>query len=212
MVGKKNNVYKKLKFEIVTNVIGPGDALNEKKLMAEYHIGRTPLREIFILLQNEGLIEMIPKLGTFVSKIEMQEIKDSIEIRRELEGLVGILAVERIFEDQLINLKKIVAEMQNLQNQGSKSLKTWGTLDGEFHDILYEATQNQKLKITIKNLHSTVVRFWYHLGMGWEVFSGALDDFTKVIEALENKNKIMTRKAMINHIDRFVKNMREKVF
>jgi len=209
---KKIDVYNKLKFLIITNVFAPGEALNEKALMAEYHIGRTPLREIFILLQNEGLIQMIPKLGSFVSKIDMQEIKESIEIRRELESMVGLFAVERISDSQLDDLKKILGNMQDLQFQGIKSLEAWGRLDGGFHDILYEATQNHKLKEIIQKLHSTVVRFWYHLGMGWEVFSGALDDFTKVVEALEKRNTIMTRKAMVNHIDRFVKNMKDKIF
>lgn len=212
MAKKKIDVYQKLKFLIITNMIAPGEALNEKTLMAQYHIGRTPLREIFILLQNDGLIQMIPKLGTFVSKIDLQEIKESIEIRRGLESLVGLLATERISNKQLSALKKILVQMQELESRGSTSPEAWGALDTGFHDILYEATQNRKLKDIIKNLHSTVVRFWYHLGLGWEVFSGALDDFTKVVEALEKRDTLMARNALVNHIDRFVKNMKAKIF
>ena len=100
----------------------------------------------------------------------------------------------------------------DLESRRSESAEAWGSLDGSFHDILYEATQNRKLKDMIKNLHSTVVRFWYHLGMGWEVFSGALDDFTKVVEALEMRDTTLAKDALVNHIDRFVKNMKAKMF
>jgi len=60
----KKETYESLRYRIITNDFQSGQQLYEKELMQEYGIGRTPLREIFQELQRNGLIEIIPKLGT----------------------------------------------------------------------------------------------------------------------------------------------------
>jgi DNA-binding GntR family transcriptional regulator len=62
----KSEVYNQLKSKIIMQQLKPGEVLNEKQLMAQYVIGRTPLREIFTELQREGLIQRFPRSGTIV--------------------------------------------------------------------------------------------------------------------------------------------------
>jgi len=75
---KKQNVYKDLQEKIIKQELPCGTRLNEKDLMEEYDIGRTPLRDIFMKLKLECLIETIPQSGTFVNELDKAEIREAL--------------------------------------------------------------------------------------------------------------------------------------
>lgn len=208
MSPKKEQVYKELQLRIITNELAPGELLNEKELMGHYKIGRTPLREILLQLQNENLIQMKPKYGTFVSQIDFQEVKEIIEIRKELEGLAGRLAAARIKPEQLEDLRSIIAQVEELQRNGPQTLANWTKLDFAFHSVLYQATGNKNLTEILQKLHNINARFWYHLKFDWEMYSSALNDFKIMVAALEKSDEKKAQDALINHIDVFVSNMK----
>lgn len=208
MTPKKENVYKDLQLKIITNELAPGELLNEKDLMEHYKIGRTPLREIMLQLQSEHLIQMKPKYGTFVSQIDFQEVKEIIEIRKELEGLAGRLAAARIKQEQLDELQSIIHQVEDLQQKGPQTLENWTQLDFAFHSILYQATGNKNLTEILQKLHNINARFWYHLKFEWNMYSSALNDFKIMVDALKNGDEQKAHDALINHIDVFVSNMK----
>ncbi|MDX2499461.1 MAG: GntR family transcriptional regulator, partial [Deltaproteobacteria bacterium] len=87
----KKEAYEKLRVRIVTNGVAPGEILNEKELMAQLAIGRSPLREILFRLQEENLIKPLPRLGYMGTTVDLFEVRDLVELRRELEGYAGYL-------------------------------------------------------------------------------------------------------------------------
>ena len=93
---KKEDAYETLRLRIVTNRVTPGEILNEKDLMAALEIGRSPLREALFRLQEENLVKPMPRLGYLVTTLDLSEMRELIELRRELEGFAGQLAAERI--------------------------------------------------------------------------------------------------------------------
>ena len=111
----KAEAYQSIRLRIITHDLPPGELLNEKSLMKEYQIGRSPLREIFIELQRDGLIQRFPRSGTFVTPIDLHLFKQIIEIRVNLEGLAGALAAERITEAELDVLKQILHKVKDLE-------------------------------------------------------------------------------------------------
>ncbi len=76
------DIYENLRYRIITNELSAGQQLYEKELMQTYQIGRTPLREVFQELQRNGLIEIIPKLGTRVVTLDLRTLRETIELRR----------------------------------------------------------------------------------------------------------------------------------
>ena len=103
----KEQAYEELRVRIVTNDVAPGEILNEKDLMAQLAIGRSPLREILFRLQEENMIKPLPRLGYMVTNLTIAEVRDLVELRRELEGYAGYLAAQRITADQLEDLRLI---------------------------------------------------------------------------------------------------------
>ena len=87
----KEKAYQSLRMQIVTNRVTPGTILNEKNLMAQFSIGRSPLREILFRLQEENLIKPLPRLGYMVTTLDIAQVRELVELRRELEGFAAEL-------------------------------------------------------------------------------------------------------------------------
>ncbi|MFO7971698.1 MAG: GntR family transcriptional regulator, partial [Desulfobacterales bacterium] len=81
-----------LRESILTGRIKGGDQLLEDKLKDEFGVSRTPLREAFRILEKEGLIEIMPRKGSFVRGITRQDIEENFPVRAILEGLAARLA------------------------------------------------------------------------------------------------------------------------
>jgi len=206
----KDEVYEKLRQDIITNLILPGEMLNEKELMKEFQIGRTPLREVFIRLQGEELLKSLPRLGYMVTVLDISEVWELIELRRELEGFVGSLAAKRINKDEIAELKEILnsAETEK-QNQVSNHNIT-GDFDTRFHLVLYEVVQNRKLKKVLLELNTNMLRIWFHKGFNKIDHNTRKDDLTLVLNALEAGDSAKAKKALENHVEMFANQMNKK--
>ena len=88
----KEAVYQRLKESIIRGEISPGSKLVETQISQKLGVSRTPLREAISRLGQEGLLEVVPRHGTFVRKQSVNEILESLEIREALEGLAARLA------------------------------------------------------------------------------------------------------------------------
>ncbi len=207
----KKSTYQRLRNRIITSSLSPGQRLYEKELMQAYQIGRTPLREIFLQLQEEGLIEIIPQVGTQVATIEIMEIRDVIEVRRWLEQLVGQLAADKITPGQIVQLKTIIREVEALDRQNKATIDTLNHFDTQFHTILYQATQNKTLQEMLPKLLIKITRFWYYVGFQLTEFLHHFDDLKEVIVALENRDAARVQKALNVHLDHFVEKVKAQI-
>jgi DNA-binding GntR family transcriptional regulator len=207
----KEKTYHAIREGIITNRIQPGERLNEKDLMDAYDIGRTPLREIFLQLREEGLIEIIPKVGTHVTRVEIQEIRNVIEVRRWMEQLVGRLAAERITTEQLSELKGIISAVDRLALDDRDAVDALNRYDVRFHDILYQATDNRVLQEMLPQLVSKMARFWYYIGFQATEFRDHFDDLRRLLSALEKRDAAGVQRALDIHLDHFVTKVKRQI-
>jgi DNA-binding GntR family transcriptional regulator len=87
--------YFRIRELIVSLELQPGSIVDERALMARLGIGRTPVREALRLLAREGLVEIHPRRGMFVSSVEVGDLAALSEVRAVLESLAARLAAER---------------------------------------------------------------------------------------------------------------------
>lgn len=207
-MASKLEVYKDLQQRIITNDIAPGESLNLKGLMEHYQIGRTPLREILRELQRDGLIEIIPKLGTRVTSSDIHELKKIVQVRRRLEGLVGLLAAENFTREQFKKIKAMVQKIEELDPADEDALEMFTHYDMEIHQTLYESTRNEVLTGIISQLQKRTSKFWHQMGFTFEEFVNEVKDFKKVLDAFEKRDADRAAKALENHIDHFVKKVK----
>jgi len=207
---KKDEVYEKLRVKIVTNGIEPGEILNEKELMAQFTIGRSPLREVLFRLQEENMIKPLPRLGYMVTNLNIAEVRDLVELRRELEGFAGYLAAERITPEQLESLRAIISKAQGGAPGAIDIESITDYFDTRFHDLLYQAAGNQKLVKVLQDLHITMLRIWFHVGLEAIDFERQTQNLHVVLKALEQKDPGKTREAMESHVDLYAAQVKDK--
>lgn len=150
-------IFNSLREAIIIGELRPGERLMEVQLAEKMGVSRTPVREAIRKLELEGLVDMIPRKGAHVAELSVKDIMDVLEVRASLDGLATALAAERITEDELKELKHINSqftlyiEKENLNGSIKK--------DSEFHDIIYNASRNDKLIAILGNLREQVQRF-----------------------------------------------------
>ena len=206
----KEEAYEELRVRIVTNGVAPGEILNEKDLMAQLAIGRSPLREILFRLQEENLIKPLPRLGYMVTTLDIFEVRDLVELRRELEGYAGYLAAQRITADQLDALRSIIREGESETDETPDVSNITEYFDTRFHSLLYQAAGNQKLVKVLQDLHIVMLRIWFHVGFDAIGSAHQAQNLYRVLEALEQKDPEKARTAMEDHVDQYAAQVKKK--
>jgi DNA-binding GntR family transcriptional regulator len=208
----KREIYESLRYKIITNEFDAGQQLYEKALMQEYQIGRTPLREIFQELQRNGLIEIIPKLGTRVVSLDIRTLRDTIQLRRELEGLAAELAALHIEPDQFDRLQHLLESASRVKTNSMGDLKKMSNIDIEFHGIIYDASGNRQLKEMIESLLYKMSMYWFQVGFSAAEFREQFDELAALLRAIEKREHKNAKEIMKRHIDHFSKVIKENIF
>lgn len=212
MPTNKQKVYEKLRFQIIRNQLRAGEILNEKKLMAQFKIGRTPLREIFLQLQRDKLIQIIPRMGTLVAPLDFINFREIVEIRRALEALAGQLAVKRITDEQIARLKEILKKAATARKLAPEdTMRDISQYDMEFHDCLYEATQNTRLKEMLHEQQNATARYWFQLGLKLEDLFFQMEQLEIAVKGLEERNVEKVQIALQKHIELFVDRVKSDI-
>lgn len=195
----KTKAYKDLRYRIITQQLPPGELLKDKDLMARYHIGRTPLREILIELQRQGLIRRVPRSGTWVAPLDLDFVRQIAEIRLPLERLAGELAAERISDAQIAALEKLLQEAESAQPDKDDDLQVLIQHESSFHHIVYTATGNQKLKELLIEYQSISSRLWHNLFFTHKHLKRMFQDQRGMLEALKAHDGKLSGERMASH-------------
>ncbi len=146
-----------LREAIRDGLLAPRERLMEIRLAEELGVSRTPIREAIRKLEQEGFVVMIPRRGAYVADISIKDISQVFEIRGALEELAAALAAERITENELEYLERMVVEIRtHIEN---KNMEKIVEADVNFHEVLYKASRNERLVEIINNLREQMLRF-----------------------------------------------------
>ena len=211
MTSKKDETYKDLRYRIVTHELKPMEPLIEKALMDHYGLGRTPMREVLLQLQRDGLIQRFSRSGTIVSPVDIHIYKQNIEIRAVLEGLAGELAAQRITADEMDTLGEILKQVGELEEQDHENLKELMQCEFDFHNLVYEATHNPKLIGVLHELQGISARFWHYQIFSKEELLDQFIDHREVMDALRKRDGKRAGETLKNHIQKVLKKLGDKV-
>ena len=102
------SVYADLREQLISLKRLPGEVISEAAIADSYGVSRTPVREAILRLAGEGLIEIFPQSGIFVSRIPLSALPEAIIIRKALEETTSRLAAKRATASQLLALQSIL--------------------------------------------------------------------------------------------------------
>ena len=159
----------------------------EIPLAEELGVSRTPIREAIRKLELEGFVVMVPRRGTYVANISLKDITQVFEIRSALEELAAGLAAERITEEEIETLERMLVEIGD--HMENKNMESVVAADVEFHEVLYRASRNERLADIVHNLREPGRR-----RKTWE-------EHRQLVEAIASHNAAQARKLARIHME-----------
>ena len=183
----KEWAYEKVKDDILNQRIEAGSALKIIHLATELEISRTPVREALLMLEQEGLIRTIPRVGYFVADINCSETVDLLEIRAVLEGW-GVGLVCAVFSTDDCNaLEKMIEKCEKAI--GKVSPKVFVEHDIAFHNFLIERVPNSYLVKLIEPMDDLMYRERFLVATHFTNMTASLAEHRAILNALIEKNE-----------------------
>jgi DNA-binding GntR family transcriptional regulator len=184
---------------IMSGILQPRERLMEIQMADELGVSRTPIREALRKLELEGFIVMVPRKGAYVADLSFKDIADVFEIRAALEGLAAGLAAERITEEELEVMERLLVEKQEAitNNDIGKLVE----VDTKFHEMLYKASRNERLSSIISNLREQIQRFRLTSLSFPGRMKESLEEHKKIVEAIQSRDIQIARHLAQEHIE-----------
>ena len=194
------HVYDRLKDAIITGTLRPLERISENKVAADFGLSRTPVRQALQRLEAEGLIQVVPKRGSFVSRPTVEDILEIYQIRTPLEAACARVAAERIEESQIALLDRLV-RVEQARGPGrapDRSLRA----AAQFHAVIYGCSRNQRMATLLVDLQNQVHR----VRVLWPSTVTRLNDtwseHAAIVEALRARDGAAAERLMIEHLEK----------
>jgi DNA-binding GntR family transcriptional regulator len=152
-----SKIYSDLRTELVSLQRRPGEVISEAEIALSYGVSRTPVREAILKLSDEGLLEIFPQSGIFVSRIPIAALPEAILIRKSLEATTAQLAAERAAASQILVLQAIL-ERQREAN-AAKDGDAFHRADEMFHATIAEVAGYPGIWTLIQQVKVNVDRY-----------------------------------------------------
>ena len=192
-------VFNTLRKAILRGELKPGERLMEIQLANKLGVSRTPIREAIRKLELEGLVLMIPRKGAEVAQITEKNMQDVLEVRKALEELSVQLACERITAEQVEEMKMAAEDFRKVLKSGD--VTKIAEADLKFHDIIFAATNNQRLITLLNNLREQMYRFRVEYLKQKECYPQLLEEHDKLIALISGGEVEEACELMGCHID-----------
>lgn len=143
-VSRSEQAYRIIKDRILNNVYPPEFRALESEMAQELGVSRTPMREALVRLEQDGLIEVIPRHGFRVTPIALGDMVEIYDVLTALESMaVELIARRKLSEPELAPLRKTVEDMENSLAKGD--VQGWARADQQFHAVLMTMCGNSRL-------------------------------------------------------------------
>ena len=192
-------VFYTLRQSILPGELKPGERLMEIHLADKLGVSRTPVREAIRRLELEGLVTMFPRRGAEVAQITEKSMNDVLEVRRTLDALCAELACDRITEDGLEALRHACEHFEQCVSTGDA--KKIAQADVALHDIIVEATGNQRLIQLVNNLSEQMYRYRFEYIKDSSQHETLVREHRIIYQSIVDKDKDTAAAAAKTHID-----------
>jgi DNA-binding GntR family transcriptional regulator len=173
-----------LRRRIISLQLPPGEPLSENELAQELGVSRTPVRESLILLREEGLVQVFPQIGSFVSLVDLGRVAEAQFVREAIEcASLDDLAVDA---PAIAGLRDILASQRDAETSGD--LEEFFRLDEDFHRELLRLAGHESAWTAVNSAKAHLDRARRLSLLETRPVSTLIEQHTAVVDALEAKN------------------------
>ena len=201
----RNVVFNTLRDAILRGDLQPGERLMEIHLAKKLGVSRTPVREAISMLEQEGLAVTYPRRGAQVAKMTVKDLDDVLEIREVLDTLATSLACRNMNSDDINNLAAACADFEKATR--GNDIREVVRTDEAFHNVIYEASGNPRLRAILLNLKGQMYRFRFEYVKDKSNYPFLIKEHKDILEALKTRNE----EEVIKHTKKHLVNQMESV-
>lgn len=176
----------------------PGCRIPERQLCARLGVSRTPLREAFRVLHAEGLLEIEPRRGATVKRMQPGDLDHMFQVLEVLEGLAGELACTLISDHELYQIEALHRRM--ISAYKARSRRRFFKINQEIHERIVKASGNAILIQVYEGLSGQVRRIRYMPVITEAQWIIALDQHEGIMRALKARNRRVLGKILRDHV------------
>jgi DNA-binding GntR family transcriptional regulator len=191
---------------IVTLELAPGSVVNERELMAELGLGRTPVREALRRLAREKLVEVYPRRGMFVSVVNVRDLAGLSEVRAVLESSAARLAAKRSSPADREETSALLAELTRAADERDE--RALMELDQRIHRHVYRCSHNPFLEETLNEYYVLTLRIWFLALDRVARLDEAIHEHRVLLEAIRDGDADAAEEAMRVHVTGFERAIR----
>jgi GntR family transcriptional regulator, rspAB operon transcriptional repressor len=180
----RDQTLENLRRRIISLELPPGEPLSENELAQEMGVSRTPVRESLILLREEGLVQVFPQIGSFVSLVDLGRVAQAQFVREAIEcaSLTDFTADAA----GIAGLREILASQRSAEAEGN--IEEFFRLDEDFHRELLRLAGHESAWTAVNSAKAHLDRARRLSLIDTRPVSNLIAQHTAVVDALESKN------------------------
>lgn len=190
--GTYQQVYRELRDEILHLELPPGTSIGEIETAARFRTSRTPVRDAFKILEVEGLLEIKPHIGTFVSLIDLHTVSDILYMRCTLEQSIFRELSNTLNKSQEYKICLLLQKQKELLESDialEEMARTFIVYDNEFHYSLYELAGRKNICLFYAAVNSQYERFRTFINLaGKNELQRLYKEHEQIWDCIVNKN------------------------
>lgn len=193
-------VFDTLKQEILDLRLKPGQPISENEICARFDVSRTPVREALGRLQEQGFVHAVPYSGTYVTLLNLKDIKQMIYMRVAVELMVMRDFMKIATPLMLEEIHHQIRRQEILIQEPGFEPEQFYYMDAQMHAIWFTATDKEKLWefIQAQQLHYTRFRM---LDFVTETdFTRIIKEHTQLLEFLSKQDEAGLEEALKKHL------------
>lgn len=196
-------VYLSLKQAILTLAFRPGEMMQKSEICTELGVSRSPVTEAMTRLASEGLVDIIPQTGTFVTRFSMAEIREGAFLREALELAAVEAVATTITEEQLVLLRRNLRIQEALMQDGDTA--GFHKMDAQMHELILSFTGYRRLAALAETS-------WIHVNRARHLnlplpgrMKTTLAEHKAIVAALEARDPEAARQATRHHLGQLIR-------
>lgn len=199
-----DGVYEQLKEQILHLELPPGAAISEIETAEKYNISRTPVRDAFKRLEREGLLEIRPHIGTFISLIDLNAVSDILYIREVLEFSVLSDLAQIYDKSQDLRIQLILQQQKELLESNlpvEELSRAFIGSDNDFHTTLFDAAGKKNIIKFLYSYNSQYERFRTFINFnGKEDLQKLYDCHVQIWKCITTKDLVRLKDCINHHL------------
>lgn len=202
----RGQVFDKIRSDILNGKYKRGEELVESSIGKELGISRTPVREAIRQLELEGLVQLVPNKGAFVTGISEKDVRDIYLICARLEGLAARMAAKNITPELLDAMEETVVLSE--YHAKKEHYEQVCEMDSKFHKLLYKASGSRILEHTLTDFHQYVQRVRMASIMKKRRMEKSNDEHDAILTAIREHDEEKAELVATRHISNTVENLK----